>query len=101
MKPASCVAMAVTRLVPPQDWQLYGLLQILETRPKRTDRETGVLSHRGDIMSAIHGSAIHSSAIHNSAIHRSMAAMGFSFSVDFVHNGRPSISTPHMGPQRR
>ena len=58
--------------------------------------ETGVLSQRGNIISAIHSSAIYTSAIHGSAV-----AMGFSFSVDFGHNGRPSISTPRMGSQRR
>ena len=63
--------------------------------------KTGVLSQRGDINSAIHSSAIYSSAIYTSAIHGSAMAMGFSFSVDFGHNGRPSISTPRMGSQRR
>ena len=58
--------------------------------------ETGVPCRRGNIISAIH-----SSAVYTSAIHRSTVAMGFSFSVDFGHNGRPSISTSRMGSQRR
>ena len=53
--------------------QLYGLTQILET---------GALLWRGDTRCSALGNA---------------TAMGFSFSVDFGHNGRPSIPTARMG----
>ena len=59
--------------------QLYGLLQILKTRPW-----TLRLVKEGAI---IHGDT-------NGSHQSGATTVGFSFSVDFGHNGRSSISTP-------
>ena len=60
-------------------WELYVLLQILETSPW-----TLSLVKEGEIIPGDTKGSHQSGAM----------AMGFSFSVDFGHNDRPSISTP-------
>ena len=62
-----------------RNFELYVLLQILETRPW-----TLSLVKEGEIIPGDTNGSHQSGA----------TAMGFSFSVDFGHNDRPSISTP-------